>query len=115
MDEVKIYGLCLGRLKHQLNIARQRCTETSASPGNILLESFNTSDIDDLIDILELYDIEDRSWEGLINKLDDLVQTVSALMRETFMFAITDEGHLGLYLISTDRVSSGLIEAVHAK
>lgn len=114
MDEVKVYGLCLGRLKHQLNIARKRC-ETSALQGNILLESYNTSDIHDLIDILDLYDIEDRNWDGLMDKLDDLAQTVSALMRETLMFAITDEGHLGLYLVTFDSVSCRLVEAVHDK
>ncbi|MGO9380349.1 MAG: hypothetical protein ACLP29_17610 [Dissulfurispiraceae bacterium] len=115
MDGVKVYGLCLGRLKHQLNIARKRFSETSAWQGNILLESYNTSNIDDLIDILDIYDIEDRTWDGLMNKLDDLAQTVSALMRETLIFAITDESHLGLYFVISDSVRCGLIEAVHAK
>ena len=112
MDEVKIYGLCLGRIKHQLNIAGKRRAETSAQ-GNVLLESYYTSNIDDLIDILDLYDIEDRTWDGLMNKLDDLAQTVSALMRKTLMFAITDEGHLGLYFAISDTVYSGMMEAIH--
>jgi hypothetical protein len=114
MNEVKVYGLCLGRLKHQLNIARKRC-ETLALQGNILLESYNTSDIDELIDILDLYDIEDRNWDGLTDKLDDLAQTVSALMRQTLMFAITDEGHLGFYFVTGGSVSCRLVESVHAK
>ena len=113
MEDIKIYGLCLGRLKHQLNIARKRDAGTWTEQGNFLLESYNTSDIDDLVDILDIYDIEDRTWDGLINKLDDLAQTTSALMRETFIFDITDEGHLGLFWVTSDRVSSGLLEAVN--
>lgn len=112
MDEVKIYGLCLGRIKYQLNIVGKRRAEKSAQ-GNVLLESYYTSNIDDLIDILDLYDIEDRTWDGLMNKLDDLAQTVSALMRKTLMFAITDEGHLGLYFVTADTVYSGMMEAIH--
>jgi hypothetical protein len=113
MDEVKIYGLCLGRIKYQLTIAGKKHAETSSAQGNVLLESYCTSNIDDLIDILDLYDIEDRTWDGLMNKLDDLAQTVSALMRKTLMFAITDEGHLGLYFVTSDTVYSGMMEAIH--
>ena len=113
MDEVKIYGLCLGRIKYQLTIAGKKHAETSSAQGNVLLESYCTSNIDDLIDILDLYDIEDRTWDGLMNKLDDLAQTVSALMRKTLMCAITDEGHLGLYFVTSDTVYSGMMEAIH--
>jgi hypothetical protein len=116
LDEVKIYGLCLGRLKYQLNIAQKRLADSSALRGDIILESYNTSDIEELIDILELYDIEDRTRDGLMNKLDDLAQTVSALMQKTLVFAITNEGHLGLYFVASDRANSNLIEtAVHAE
>ncbi|MCL4536802.1 MAG: hypothetical protein M1610_04335 [Nitrospirae bacterium] len=95
MLEAKIYGLCLERLKYQIKNTRQRST---GDKDIILLECYNTGDLDDIIDILELYDIEERTFEGLREKLEDLSYTVSALTRETLFFDLTQEGHLGLYL-----------------
>lgn len=95
MLEAKIYGLCLERLSHQIKKAR----ENGAITGNYLLEGYNTADIDDIIDILELYDLEERSYDGLMQKLDDLAYTVSVLTQEKLFFGFTDEGHLGLYLV----------------
>ncbi|MBI5741391.1 MAG: hypothetical protein HZA16_11835 [Nitrospirae bacterium] len=95
--DVKIYGLCLERLKFQINIAKQR-TEGKEHVLLELLESYNTRDMEDIIDILELYDIEERTFEALWSKLEELAYTVSVLTSETLIFDLTEEGHLGLYL-----------------
>ena len=98
MEAAKIYGLCLERITHQVIRAKQRTNGGQQHNGQILLESYNTGDIEDIIDILELYDIEVRTPEGLKEKLEDLAYTVSELMREVLFFGYTEEGHLGLYL-----------------
>jgi hypothetical protein len=118
MDELKIYGMCLGRLRYQIGRAKGNARNCGDHvPARILLESYNTSDIDDLVDILELYDLEGRAWENLEEKLEDLAQTVSALASETLMFDLTEEGHLGLYLLSgeaADAVSTPRPAIAHA-
>jgi hypothetical protein len=104
MLEAKIYGLCLERLRHQINNARQRTKDgTCTYKDIILLECYNTGDIDDIIDILELYDIEERTFEGVMEKLKDLSYTVSVLSREALFFEFTQSGHLGLYLSLNDK------------
>ncbi|MEW6117375.1 MAG: hypothetical protein AB1553_10800 [Nitrospirota bacterium] len=94
MDGVKIYGLCLERLKHQITTAKSR----AAGVERVLLESYNTGDPEDIIDILELYDVTERTIEQVTEKLDDLAYTVSVLTREKLQFDFTDEGHIGLFL-----------------
>lgn len=101
MLEAKIYGLCLERLRHQIKKAKEKVSIS----GDCLLESYNTGDIDDIIDILELYDLEERSYEGLMQKLDDLSYTISLLTQEKLFFAFTEEGHLGLYLSLNGKTS----------
>lgn len=102
-DAVKIYGLCLERLKHQIGNARKRADDKVLSQDDrILLESYQTGDIDEIVDILELYDIGERTTDALREKLDDLAFTVSALTFETLSFGFTGEGHLGLYLAVRD-------------
>jgi len=98
MEAAKIYGLCLERMTHQIIQAKQKACWGWKHNGLILLESYNTSDIEDIIDILELYDIEVRTPEGLKKKLADLAYTISELMREVLFFDYTEEGHIGLYL-----------------
>lgn len=99
MEGVKIYGLCLERLRHQITNAKQRINgKTSNRPDRILLECYNTGEPDEIIDILELYDVEERTPENVREKLVDLAYTVSELLRETLTFDFTGEGHLGLYL-----------------
>lgn len=102
MEAAKIYGLCLERITHQIMNAKQRVNEERQGNGQVLLESYNTGDTEDIIDILELYDIETRTNEGLKEKLEDLAYTVSALMREVLFFDYTEEGHMGLYLSLKD-------------
>jgi hypothetical protein len=97
MEGVKIYGLCLERLKHQIGIAQKRAALSSRAEDRILLECYNTGDSEEIIDILELYDVEERSAEGVAEKLDELAYTVSELLREHLTFDYTSDGHLGLY------------------
>ncbi|HYA32194.1 MAG TPA: hypothetical protein VED67_05480 [Thermodesulfovibrionales bacterium] len=99
MEGVKIYGLCLERLKYQITNARKkRGSERPECPQRILLECYNTGEPDDIIDILELYDVKEGTFTEVNEKLEDLAYTVSELVRETVLFDYTDEGHLGLYL-----------------
>ncbi|MEW6409810.1 MAG: hypothetical protein AB1488_06825 [Nitrospirota bacterium] len=97
IDGLKLYGLCLGRLRYQIGVARSRAKKEPLN-GRILLESYNTGDIDDIIDILELYDVEDKNYETLIEKLKELADDVSLFMNETVEFGFSDEGYLCLYL-----------------
>ena len=65
-DAIKIYGLCLERLKHQIKNAGNRVkAETYFCPDQVLLESYNTGERQDIIDILELYDLEERTFDSL--------------------------------------------------
>lgn len=99
MEGVKIYGLCLERLNHQIKNAKNRIKEDRHQPEDrVLLECYNTCEPDDIIDILELYDIEERTPERVEEKLKDLAYTVSSLTREALTFDFSYNGHLGLYL-----------------
>ena len=101
MEGIKIYGLCLERLRHQIANAKKKRVESARPvyPERVLLECYQTAELDDIIDILELYDVEDRTPEIVREKLGDLAYTVSELVRETILFDYTAEGHLGLYLV----------------
>jgi hypothetical protein len=115
MEGVKIYGLCLERLRYQITNARKRVgSEGPEYPERVLMESYNTGETDEIIDILELYDIEDRTPDIVREKLEDLAYTVSELVRETVLFDYTDEGHLGLYLALPKESAVSLYEAAMA-
>ncbi len=94
-ESLKLYGVCLERLKYQIETARQRVGETAK--GRIVLEGYQTGDMEEIIDLLELYDIEDRKPETLEHKLDDVAKDVSLLVRETVEFDYDDNGCLCLY------------------
>ncbi len=98
---VKIYGLCLERLKHQISIARSRIEKGhEEDTREIVLECYNTGNVDDIIDILELYDIgDDKRIDTLKDKLDELAYTASLLVREKVKFGFSEEGELCLYLV----------------
>lgn len=98
MDDAKIYNVCLQRVKFQITNAKQRLSDTFSSGGRVALESYNTGDLDDIIDILEIYDLDDRTPKGLSEKLEDLAYTVSVLVREKIVFDYDQKGNLGLYL-----------------
>lgn len=102
MEAVKIYGLCIERLKYQIKVAKQRIRVEEYPAEIVLLESYNTGDLEDIVDILELYDLEERTTKALGEKLDGLAYTVSILTRESLSFGFTDKGDLGLYLTITD-------------
>ena len=103
MDDAKIYNVCLMRVKHQITKANERLEDGSAPEGGIILESYNTGDLEEIIDILELYDIEDRTPAGLAEKLEDLSYTVSVLVREKIVFEYDEKGNLGLQYIPKER------------
>jgi hypothetical protein len=124
MEDVKIYGLCLERLKYQIGLAIKKVNGDAPSiQDRVLLESYNTAEIDDIIDILELYDVEDSTSNHVKEKLEELACTVSLLLRETLTFDLTDDGYLGLYLLIRDESLSMLeqenetesaLESVHS-
>ncbi len=98
MNDAKIYNVCLQRVKFQITNAKQRLNGSIPPGGRLLLESYNTGDIFDIVDILELYDLDEQSPEGLAEKLDDLGYTVSVLVKEKLSFDYDAYGNLGLYL-----------------
>lgn len=112
MEGVKIYGLCLERLRYQITNAKKRLNGKTSNPDRILLECYNTGELDEIIDILELYDVEERTPGNVKDKLEELAYTVSELVREKIVFDFTDEGHLGLYLALHEESAIALPEAV---
>jgi hypothetical protein len=105
---MKIYGLCLKRLNYQINVAKSR-NGKEHHQEKIILESYNTGELDEVIDILELYDIEERTPEGIKEKLNDLAYTISVISHETLTFDFDRNGHLGLYLLLNGK-SEGLVK-----
>lgn len=90
MRGVKIYGLYLERLKYQItNARRKRGSEGSACPARVPLECYNTGKLEDILNILELYDVKDKTVSEVNEKLEDLAYTVSELVRETVLFDYT--------------------------
>lgn len=120
MEDAKIYGLCLQRLQHQIAKARKKQgRDGDFQDAGFLLESYCTGDPVEIIDILELYDIENNDRQAVEEKLTDLAYTASVLMREALYFGYTEERHLGLYVsfggsqnpVSHERCSAELIAA----
>lgn len=99
MNDAKIYNVCLQRVKFQITNAKLRLNGAVPPGGWLALESYNTGAIEDIIDLLEIYDLEDRTPEGLSEKLEDLAYTVSVLVREKIAFAYDQKGNLCLYLV----------------
>jgi hypothetical protein len=97
MESAKIYGLCIERLNYQIANAKKRINGNGNSE-KFLLESYNTGELEDIVDILELYDIEEHTIGSLREKLEDLSCTVSVLTREELFFDFDEKGHLGLFL-----------------
>jgi hypothetical protein len=114
MDEAKMYNVCLQRVKFQVVNAKQRLNEGLPAQGRYVLESYCSGDVEELIDTLEIYDIEDRSREGLNEKLDDLAYTVSLLVKEKVCFDYDEKGDLCLFVIIGGRAGEPLYEAEKA-
>lgn len=98
-EGMKIYGMCLERLQHQIRLARERAKKMNPEPDRIVLECYFTNDVEDIIDILELYDIEHKDMETVKQKLADLADDISLLMRERLEFCFNENGDLCLYLV----------------
>lgn len=94
-ENLKLYGVCVERLKHQLVLAKKRVGDRVVEKE--VLEGYRTGDIEELIDILELYDIDEKSAEAFQNKLEDLAHDVSLFIKETIEFGYDDDGNLTLY------------------
>jgi|SRR5208283_3111525 len=93
METAGICGLCLERLKYQIKNAKKK-----AEDGRVLLESYCTSDPGEIVDILEIYHVTDRTLEGVTEALEELSCSASVLTRESLCFDFNEDGHLGLYL-----------------
>lgn len=106
----KIYGICLERVGQLITKAKQRLNGSSQK-GRVLLESYCTGDINDIVYILVLYDLKERTPEGLRKELEQVASTLSRIAHEDLSFGYTEEGHLGLYLTLTDRVQTEKLAA----
>jgi hypothetical protein len=94
-EHYKLYGVCIERLRHQLAIARKSIKDRDVE--KVALEGYYTGDIDEIIDLLELYDIEEKTPEALQSKLEDLAHDFSLFTKETIEFGYDDNGELCLY------------------
>lgn len=108
MVDGKIYNVCLERLKFQITNAIQRGNGQALSSGRFILESYNTGDIEEIIDILEIYDLEDRTRTGLAKKLEEVAYTVSVLVRYQIAFDYDKKGNLGLFLLLNESAAEKL-------
>jgi hypothetical protein len=99
LKDFKLYGLCIERLKHQIRLARDR-ERMPSDRKNIVLESYLTGDPEEIIDLLELYDIKDRSLAGVMEKLDELAADASLFVHETLAFDMDENGELCICLVT---------------
>ena len=98
LKDFKLYGLCIIRLKHQIAQAKGRMRD-----GRVLLESYCTGDLEEIVDILELYDLSPRTPEALVQKLGVLAADAALFVREPLGFDYNEEGELCIYLLEKDR------------
>lgn len=96
MEGLKIYGVCLERLRYQIQHALKR---VNGNEKRLLLESYLTSDPEEIIDLLELFDITHKDMDSVMKKLQELAGDVSLLVRKKVRFDFSEEGHLCLYLL----------------
>src|SRR5512139_2724258 len=107
----KVYGICLERVGHLITKGRQRLNGNSHRQGQVLLESYCTGNINDIVYILVLYDLKERTPEGLTRELEKVASTLSRVAHEELSFGYTEEGHLGLYLTLADRFQAEELSA----
>jgi hypothetical protein len=101
MKRMKIYGICLERLSHLISRAKTKLIGNGHWAG-VILESYNTGDLDDIVYILDLCDIEEHTQRGLQKELAYVASALSEATGETLSFDYCDAGHLGLYLTVVD-------------
>ena len=94
-EDFKIYGCCLERIKFQIREAQKR--RARPVEGKVVLESYCTAELDDIVDLLELYDLDEKTCEALEKKLENLAYDVSLLAREKIEFNYDRRGDLCLY------------------
>jgi DNA primase large subunit len=102
VEGAKVYGLCLDRLEFQIKNALTRINKENSlynPEKGFVLESYCTGDIDEIIDLLEIYDVTDRDRETIIGKLSEIAYSTSLLLGETIRFDFSEEGFLNLYFI----------------
>ncbi len=92
--DMKLYGLCLERLSHQVENAKRRAGNPS---GCVVIEGYGTGDIEEIIEILELYDLPGRSRETLDKKLEELAEDASLFVKGGRVeFGYDESGNLEL-------------------
>ena len=107
----KLYGLCLERLKHQIELAKARYRENPHIFNFIVtLECYRTGDVDEIVDILELYNIDSDNMETVMERLEDLARDASLLVRDTVEFGFSDDGFLSIYLSVNGKTKESLQE-----
>ncbi|MFC1769999.1 hypothetical protein ACFLZI_02980 [Nitrospirota bacterium] len=101
LKDFKLYGVCVERLKYQIKIARE---QGRMCGKRVLLESYCTGDIEEITDILELYDLKDKTHEALMSMLSDLSDDVSLFLKDHRIgFDFNKEGELCLYWLLTKK------------
>lgn len=94
-EDFKIYGCCLERIKFQIRDAQKR--RARPVDGKVVLESYFTGELEEIVDLLELYDLDEKTCEALEEKLADLAFDVSLLAREKVSFDYDQRGDLCLF------------------
>ena len=97
LGDFKLYGLCIMRLNHQISRAKEHGRMCG---GRAVLESYCTGDVEDIVDLLELYDLAPRTTEALQSKLAELAADASLFVREPLAFDYNAEGELCIYLMA---------------
>lgn len=110
LQDFKLYGLCVMRLKHQIALAKERGRMCS---GRAVLESFCTGEVEEIIDLLELYDLKankEDSRHALDAMLEELAEDASLFVREPLAFDYDESGDLCLYLLEEVQVKAEAAE-----
>ena len=107
LQDFKLYGLCVMRLKHQIALAKERGRMCN---GRVALESFCTGEVEEIVDLLELYDLKDISRRALDAMLCELAEDASLFVREPIAFDYDESGELCLYLLEHARVKASPAE-----
>jgi len=101
VEGAKVYGICLERLELQVKNAKSRIKKDPSvynPEKGFALESYNTGDMDEIVDLLEIYDVPDKKRETIMKKLAEVAYSASLLVGETVEFGFCEEGFLCLYL-----------------
>ena len=75
--------------------ARKRVGDRVAD--RVVLEGYQAGDIDEIIDLLEFYDIEEKTPGALQDKLEALAHDVSLFVKEIIEYGYDDNGNLCMY------------------